>query len=105
MLFAQGTPARIVAVSSRAHEMGAIDLQDLHFRHRAYTSWGAYGEHRMPHSEEQLVFQNILLLPLGSALALDACLWVLLCILAEDSASVWDTHNGATIALGYGGAL
>ena len=41
-------PARIVVVSSRAHEMGAIDLQDLHYRHRAYTSWGAYGDHFTP---------------------------------------------------------
>ena len=40
----QGRPARIVVVSSRAHEMGAIDLQDLHYRNRRYSSWGAYGE-------------------------------------------------------------
>ena len=40
----QGRPARIVVVASRAHEMGAINLQDLHYRNRRYTSWGAYGE-------------------------------------------------------------
>lgn len=40
----QGRPARIAVVSSRAHEMGAIDLQDLHYRNRRYSSWGAYGE-------------------------------------------------------------
>lgn len=40
----QGRPARIVVVASRAHEVGAIDLQDLHYRNRRYSSWGAYGE-------------------------------------------------------------
>ncbi|CAL5229395.1 g12713 [Coccomyxa viridis] len=44
---ALGTPARIVVVSSMAHEMGAIDLQDLHYRHRAYSSWGAYGQSKL----------------------------------------------------------
>ena len=40
----QRRPARTVVVSSRAHEMGSIDLQDLHYRRRRYTAWGAYGE-------------------------------------------------------------
>lgn len=41
---AQGRPARVVVVSSSAHGIGSIDLQDLHYRHRKYSSWGAYGE-------------------------------------------------------------
>ena len=40
----QGMPARVVAVSSEAHKIGTIDLEDLHYKHgRRYWSWLSYG--------------------------------------------------------------
>jgi hypothetical protein len=40
----QGAPARVVSVSSSAHQIGAIDLQDLNYKHgRKYGAWTAYG--------------------------------------------------------------
>ncbi|BDA50602.1 Retinol dehydrogenase 14 [Coccomyxa sp. Obi] len=41
------TPARVVAVSSRAHEMGSIFLEDLHYRNRPYSAWGSYGQSKL----------------------------------------------------------
>lgn len=44
-LTAQSDPCRVVVLASIAHNMGSVDLNDLHFRHgRIYTSWGAYGQ-------------------------------------------------------------
>ena len=40
----QGTPARVVAVSSELHRKGALDLADLHFRQRKYSGMASYGE-------------------------------------------------------------
>lgn len=39
----QGTPARVVSVSSQGHQLGAIDLADLHYRNRPYSAIGSYG--------------------------------------------------------------
>ena len=38
---------RIVAVSSAAHTMGGLDLEDLHFKKRKYGSWKAYGQSKL----------------------------------------------------------
>jgi NAD(P)-dependent dehydrogenase (short-subunit alcohol dehydrogenase family) len=43
-----GSPhARVVTVSSSAHRMGAIDLQDLNYDHRKYSPWPAYGQSKL----------------------------------------------------------
>ena len=44
---AQGTPVRIVCVSSSAHQMGGFDIQDLHFRNRKYGNWKAYAQSKL----------------------------------------------------------
>jgi len=36
--------ARVVILSSRAHQLGGLDLSDLDFRRRAYDKWLAYGQ-------------------------------------------------------------
>ena len=38
---------RIIAVSSSAHQMGGLDLEDLHFKHRKYSPWKAYGQSKL----------------------------------------------------------
>lgn len=43
----QGTPVRVVCLSSSAHKMGGLDTQDLHFRNRKYGSWKAYGQSKL----------------------------------------------------------
>ncbi len=39
--------ARVVTVSSGAHRMGTIDLDDLNYEHRKYSSWSAYGQSKL----------------------------------------------------------
>lgn len=46
-LKAQGTPARVIAVSSEGHKMGKIDLEDMQWEQRKYTKWGAYGQSKL----------------------------------------------------------
>ena len=36
----QGSPGRIVVVSSEAHKFGSIDLEDLNWKQRKYNAWG-----------------------------------------------------------------
>ena len=43
----QGTPVRVVAVSSSAHQMDGLDIEDLHFRNRKYGAWKAYGQSKL----------------------------------------------------------
>lgn len=43
----QGTPVRIVSVSSAAHQMDGLDLDDLHFKKRKYSAWKAYGQSKL----------------------------------------------------------
>lgn len=43
-LIAAGTKKRIVNLSSRAHHMGSVDFDDLHFERRAYDPWVSYGQ-------------------------------------------------------------
>lgn len=43
----QATPVRIVTVSSSAHQMDGLDLDDLHFKKRKYTPWKAYGQSKL----------------------------------------------------------
>lgn len=38
---------RVVAVSSIAHRLGRLDLQDLHWRARRYRRWQAYGDSKL----------------------------------------------------------
>lgn len=44
---AQGTPARVVAVASTAHKFGSINLDDLNYEKRKYSSWGSYGQAKL----------------------------------------------------------
>ena len=47
-MVAQDTPARIVLVSSAAHAMGGVVVDNLHFREgRSYSAWGAYGQSKL----------------------------------------------------------
>lgn len=39
-----GTAARVVVLSSRGHQLGGLDLDDLDFTHRSYDKWLAYGQ-------------------------------------------------------------
>ncbi|WP_243773716.1 SDR family NAD(P)-dependent oxidoreductase [Actinomadura barringtoniae] len=43
-LAAAGGGARVVALSSRAHRRGDIDLDDPNYRHRPYDPWESYGQ-------------------------------------------------------------
>ncbi len=38
---------RVVTVSSTAHRMGKIDLEDLNWESRPYKPWGAYGQSKL----------------------------------------------------------
>ncbi|MGI8458025.1 MAG: oxidoreductase [Propionibacteriaceae bacterium] len=38
---------RVVTVSSGAHRMGTIDLDDLNWRQRSYSPWRAYGQSKL----------------------------------------------------------
>ncbi len=38
---------RVVTVSSGAHRMGTIDLDDLNWSRRRYSAWGAYGQSKL----------------------------------------------------------
>ncbi|MFF2908376.1 SDR family NAD(P)-dependent oxidoreductase [Paenibacillus sp. NPDC057934] len=40
----QENGARVVAVSSRGHRLGSVDLDDPNFEHREYDKWKAYGQ-------------------------------------------------------------
>ncbi len=42
-----GGDARVVTVSSGAHRMGNVDLDDLNFDHRRYSPWPAYGQSKL----------------------------------------------------------
>lgn len=39
--------ARVVTVSSTAHRMGAIDIDDLNYEDRKYAAWRAYGQSKL----------------------------------------------------------
>jgi NAD(P)-dependent dehydrogenase (short-subunit alcohol dehydrogenase family) len=44
----QDHPSRIVVVSSMAHKLGSVDINDVHFKNgRKYSPWGAYGQSKM----------------------------------------------------------
>ena len=49
-LIASGTPAspsRVISVASLAHTFGAINLEDLHYEHRRYYAFPAYGQSKL----------------------------------------------------------
>jgi NAD(P)-dependent dehydrogenase (short-subunit alcohol dehydrogenase family) len=37
-------PARVIVLSSSAHRRSGIDFDDIHYRHRLYDKWEAYGQ-------------------------------------------------------------
>ena len=39
-----GAPARVVALSSRAHHMAGVDFDDIGFKSREYHKWVSYGQ-------------------------------------------------------------
>ena len=39
--------ARVVTVSSNAHRMGKVNLEDLNYRDRRYEAWQAYGQTKL----------------------------------------------------------
>ncbi len=44
-LEAQSFPSRVVVLSSTAHNMGVVNVDDLHYKKgRAYSKWEAYGQ-------------------------------------------------------------
>lgn len=43
-LLRAGAPARVVAMSSGAHRLASVDLDDPNFEQRAYDRWDAYGQ-------------------------------------------------------------
>jgi NAD(P)-dependent dehydrogenase (short-subunit alcohol dehydrogenase family) len=43
-LLVAGNPSRVVCLSSAGHKGGAVDFSDLHFEHREYDKWVAYGQ-------------------------------------------------------------
>lgn len=43
----QGTPTRIVVVSSTVHRHGGFDIEDLNFRHRSYSGMAAYAQSKL----------------------------------------------------------
>ncbi|CCH28912.1 oxidoreductase [Actinosynnema sp. NPDC047251] len=44
----RATPgARVVTVSSLAHQQGAVDLADPNYEVRKYSAWGAYGQSKL----------------------------------------------------------
>ena len=46
-MLCQESHVRIVCLSSSAHQLGGLDLQDLHFRTRKYGAWKAYGQSKL----------------------------------------------------------
>ncbi len=40
----KGAPARVVALSSRAHHMSPVDFEDPNFEKREYNKWVSYGQ-------------------------------------------------------------
>lgn len=49
LLQARKKPARVVAVSSYAHQFGvnSFDVDDLNFEKKNYTAWGSYGNSKL----------------------------------------------------------
>ena len=43
----QGTPARVVVLSSLAHQLGSMRLDDLHRRGRRYSGLGQYADSKL----------------------------------------------------------
>jgi len=46
-LLKSSTPSRIVNVSSEAHRSGRLDMNDLQFETRKYSTFGAYGQSKL----------------------------------------------------------
>jgi NAD(P)-dependent dehydrogenase (short-subunit alcohol dehydrogenase family) len=46
-LLLEHVTGRVVTVSSGAHRMGSIDLDDLNWERRSYSAWRAYGQSKL----------------------------------------------------------
>jgi len=40
----KGSPSRIVALSSRGHQLSSVDFEDISFEQRDYNKWVSYGQ-------------------------------------------------------------
>ena len=40
----KGSPGRIVALSSRRHQLSTVDFEDINFEKREYNKWVSYGQ-------------------------------------------------------------
>src|SRR4051812_44880079 len=49
---------RVVVLSSNAHRMGRIDLDDLNWEHRTYRRWPAYGQSKLANLQFMLELQR-----------------------------------------------
>ena len=43
-LLVASAPARVISVSSRGHRFSPVVFDDIHFTHRPYDKWSAYGQ-------------------------------------------------------------
>jgi len=43
----KGSPSRVVVLSSGAHKMGNLNLDDMFFEKTSYAAWGAYGNSKL----------------------------------------------------------
>jgi NAD(P)-dependent dehydrogenase (short-subunit alcohol dehydrogenase family) len=55
---AQGSPARLVALSSVAHRRSRVNFDDPHFRNRPYDKWEAYGQSKTANALFAVGFNN-----------------------------------------------
>ena len=46
--------ARVVALSSTGHKIAGVDLADIHFEHRDYNKWKAYGQAKSANAQMAL---------------------------------------------------
>jgi NAD(P)-dependent dehydrogenase (short-subunit alcohol dehydrogenase family) len=63
---------RVVSMSSFAHRMGHIDLEDLNWERRRYQRWGAYGQSKLANLQFTYELQRQLTATGSSRLALAA---------------------------------
>ncbi|TMH10598.1 MAG: SDR family NAD(P)-dependent oxidoreductase [Betaproteobacteria bacterium] len=40
----KGAPSRVVTLSSSGHKISGVEFDDIHFEHREYDKWKAYGQ-------------------------------------------------------------
>jgi NAD(P)-dependent dehydrogenase (short-subunit alcohol dehydrogenase family) len=55
-LLRDGAPSRLVVMSSGAHRLHSVDLDDPNFKHKAYDRWDAYGQSKSANALFALAF-------------------------------------------------